>query len=297
MLDYALTLAVVTLIYVLLSLALDLQYGFTGMINFGVAGFFGAGAYTSVLLTMRAGWPAPLSFAAAMVVCGAIAWPLGKIALRLRDDYLAIVTLGFSEIIRLVLVQEQWLTNGVQGIPGVPRLWPTWSTAHSELFLLGMLCVANVAMVLFLRHLTHSPYGRLIQAIRDDEVAVKALGKNPARFKTQVLVIGGAITGLSGACSPHYMTYIVPDQFVPLITFYVWMAVIMGGVARLSGSVAGAALLVVFLEGSRFLRGVLPWVSDDAMASVQIGAVGLVLILFMRWRPEGLFGRRREGLR
>ena len=297
MLDYALTLAVVTLIYVLLSLALDLQYGFTGMINFGVAGFFGAGAYTSVLLTMRAGWPAPFAFAAAMVVCGAIAWPLGKIALRLRDDYLAIVTLGFSEIIRLVLVQEQWLTNGVQGIPGVPRLWPTWTTAHSELFLLGMLCVANVAVVLFLRHLTHSPYGRLIQAIRDDEVAVKALGKNPARFKTQVLVIGGAITGLAGAFFAHYMTYIVPDQFVPLITFYVWMAVIMGGVARLSGSVAGAALLVLFLEGSRFLRGVLPWVSDDAMASVQIGAVGLVLILFMRWRPEGLFGRRREGLR
>ncbi|AKJ67144.1 ABC transporter permease [Pandoraea thiooxydans] len=292
MLDYALTLSVVMLIYVLLALALNLQYGFTGLINFGIAGFFGVGAYTSTILTMRAGWPAWLSYPAAMVVAGLIAWPLGKVALRLRDDYLAIVTLGFAEIIRLVLVQEQWLTNGVQGIPGVPQLWPSWSTWQSQVFLLVVLAVSNIGVVLFLRYLTQSPYGRLIQAIRDDEVAVTALGKDPARLKTQVLVTGGAVAGLAGAFFASYMTYIVPDQFVPVVTFYVWMAVIMGGVGRLSGSVAGAVLLVAFLEGSRFLRGVLPGISAEAMASVQIGAVGLVLILFMRWRPEGLFGRR-----
>jgi branched-chain amino acid transport system permease protein len=277
----------------LLALALDLQYGFTGLINFGLAGFFGVGAYASALLTMKAGWTPLASFPAAMLLAALLAWPLGRVALRLRDDYLAIVTLGFSEIVRLVLVQEQWLTNGVQGIPGVPRLGAGWGTpAFSEMLLLGVLFVSIAAVVLVLRRVTHSPYGRLIQAIRDDETAVLVLGKDPARFKTQVLMLGAAICGLAGAFFAHYMTYIVPDQFVPLLTFYIWMAIIMGGVARLSGSIAGAVLLVFFLEGVRFLRGYIPGVSDADMGSVQLGVVGLVLILFMRWRPQGLFGSR-----
>ena len=294
MFSYLFAIAIIMLIYVLLSLALDLQYGFTGLINFGLAGFVALGAYTSAIVKMKLGLPAPVSFAAAMIVAAAVAWPLGRIALRLRDDYLAIVTLGFSEIIRLVIVNEGWLTQGVQGIPGVPRLWAEWNNGRaSEWFLGAMLLLANVVVVLVLRRLTRSPYGRTIQAVRDDEVAVKALGKDPARFKTQVLMIGGALAGLGGAFYAHYMTYIVPDQFLPILTFYMWMAIIMGGVARISGAVSGAILLVAFLEGSRFLRGVIPGVSDAAMGSVQLGVVGLVLIAFMRWRPQGLAGKRR----
>jgi branched-chain amino acid transport system permease protein len=293
MISYLLAILVIMGIYMLLALALDLQYGFTGLINFGLAGFFGVGAYASALLTMKAGWSPLLSFPAAMLLAALLAWPLGRVALRLRDDYLAIVTLGFSEVVRLVLVQEQWLTNGVQGIPGVPRLGAGWGgAAFSDMLLLGLLALAIVAVVVLLRRVTHSPYGRIIQAIRDDETAVLVLGKDPARFKTQVLMLGAAIAGLAGAFFAHYMTYIVPDQFVPLVTFYIWMAIIMGGVARLSGSVAGAVLLVFFLEGVRFLRGYIPGVSDADMGSVQLGVVGLVLILFMRWRPQGLFGSR-----
>lgn len=291
--SYLLTLAVIVGIYILLSLSLDLQYGFTGLINFGLAGFFAVGAYTSALLTMKLGFSPLLSFPAAAALAALLAWPLGRIALRLRDDYLAIVTLGFSEIVRLVIVQEQWLTEGVRGIAGVPRLGASWGTPKfSEVLLLGMLILSIVAVVLFLRRLTNSPYGRTIQAIRDDETAVRVLGKEPARFKTQILMLGGAIAGLSGAFFAHYMTYIVPDQFVPLVTFYIWMAIIMGGVARLSGAVVGAFILVGFMEGVRFLRGVIPGVSDAHMGSLQLGIVGLVLILFMRWRPQGVFGSR-----
>lgn len=293
MTSYLLTILIVMLIYILLSFSLDLQYGFTGLINFGLVGFFGVGAYTSALMTLKLGLPAWVSFPAAMLAAGLLSWPLGKVALKLRDDYLAIVTLGFSEIIRLVIVKEEWLTQGVQGIPGVPRLWPQWSSHNSELFLLGALVVANIATALVLRRITQSPYGRTIQAIRDDEVAVTALGKDAAAFKTQVLIMGGAIAGLAGAFYAHYITYIVPDQFVPLITFYIWMAIIMGGVARLLGSVSGAVLLVLLLEGTRFLRGVIPGVSDTDMASFQLGVIGLLLILFMRLRPQGLFGNRR----
>jgi len=290
---YLLTIAVIVGIYVLLSLSLDLQYGFTGLINFGLAGFFAVGAYTSALLTMRAGLSPLLSFPAAAILAALLAWPIGRVALRLRDDYLAIVTLGFSEIVRLVLVQEQWLTEGVRGIAGVPRLGAGWGNPRfSEFFLLGMLVLCIVLVILFLRRLTASPYGRTIQAIRDDETAVRVLGKEPAVFKTQILMLGGAIAGLAGAFYAHYMTYIVPDLFVPLVTFYIWMAIIMGGVARLSGAIVGAVILVFFTEGVRFLRGVIPGVSDAHMGSLQLGIVGLVLILFMRWRPQGVFGSR-----
>ncbi|QHI99483.1 branched-chain amino acid ABC transporter permease [Xylophilus rhododendri] len=290
---YVLTIAIVTGIYILLSLSLDLQYGFTGLINFGLAGFFAVGAYTSAILTMKTGLSPLLSFPAAALAAALLAWPLGRIALRLRDDYLAIVTLGFSEIGRLVLVQEQQYTEGVRGIAGVPRLGASWGTPRfSEMLLLGMLVLCIVGVVLFLRRITHSPYGRTIQAIRDDETAVRVLGKEPAVFKTQVLMLGGAIAGLAGAFFAHYMTYIVPDLFLPLVTFYIWMAIIMGGVGRLRGAVAGAVILVAFTEGVRFLRGVIPGVSDAHMGSLQLGIVGLVLILFMRWRPQGVFGAR-----
>jgi len=120
MISYLATILIIMLIYILLAFSLDLQYGFTGLINFGLVGFFGVGAYTSALVTLNLGLPAWISFPAAMVAAGLLSWPLGRIALRLRDDYLAIVTLGFSEIIRLVIVKEDWLTHGVQGISGHP---------------------------------------------------------------------------------------------------------------------------------------------------------------------------------
>ena len=291
--SYLLTLAVIAGIYVLLALSLDLQYGFTGLINFGLVGFFGIGAYTTAILTMRAGMSPLLTFPIAALLSAALAWPIGRIALRLRDDYLAIVTLGFSEIVRLVLVQEQWLTEGVRGIAGVKRLAPSWvAPRFSEPFLLALLFACILGVVAFLRRLTQSPYGRTIQAIRDDETAVRVLGKEPARFKTQILMLGGAIAGLAGAFYAHYMTYIVPDQFVPLLTFQIWMAIIIGGVARLSGAVTGAVVLVLLTESLRFLRGVIPGVSATDMGSVQLGVLGLLLILFMRWRPQGVFGSK-----
>ena len=112
--------------------------------------------------------------------------------------------------------------------------------------------------------------------------------KGPARFKIQVLVVGAALAGIAGAFYAHYITYIVPDQFIPLVTFYVWMAIIMGGVGRVSGAIVGTAILMLFLEGSRFLRDIVPGVSEVDMASVRIGAVGLLLVLFIMYRPQGL---------
>ena len=288
--DYLLAVGTMGGIYALLALGLNLQYGYTGLINFGVVALYAIGAYTSALLALQ-GVPILLAMAAGTLLAALCAWPLGVICLRLRDDYLAIVTLAFAEIVRTVIVSEDWLTSGPRGLPGIPRPFATWGSqpAAAAYFALVLLAVATCVLVTV--GLVRSPFGRLIQAIRDDEDAVRSVGKRPARAKLVVFAIGSGMTGLAGALYAHYLTYISPDQFVPLLTFYVWIAVIMGGAGRIGGAIAGAALLTLFLEGSRFLRDVLPFVSDVQMASLRLAVVGLGLILFTIYRPQGLLGR------
>ena len=287
---YLVAVGTMVLIYALLAIGLNLQYGETGLINFGHVAFFALGAYTSSLLALR-GWPLSLSFGAAAAVAALAAVPLGVAALRLREDYLAIVTLGFSETVRIVLQEEKQITNGVQGVPGIPKLFAGLggsATAWAILLAL-LLTVAGAAWATHL--LKASPFGRLLRAIRDNEAAVIALGKDPARYKIQVFMFGAALAGVAGAFYAHFITFISPEQFVPLVTFYVWMSVILGGVGSLRGALAGTLLLVAFLEGSRFLRDLIPGVAEVQMASVRLAVVGLAIILFVLYRPQGLFGR------
>lgn len=289
---YLVAVGVIALIYMLLAIGLNLQYGFTGLVNFGHVAFFAIGAYASALLSLQ-GWPLLITFPIAMVVAALAAYPIGLLSLRLSDDYLAVVTLGFSETVRIVIQQEAWLTNGVQGLPGIPGLFVFFdNTRYSGLATLGVLILCNVGAVLLLTHLVRSPYGRLIQAVRDDEVAVETLGKDPARLKVQVFMLGSALAGLAGAFYAHNITFISPEQFLPLVTFYVWIAVIIGGPGRTSGAVVGSLILLVFLEGSRFTRDFVPGVTEVQMSSVRLAMVGLALILFTIYRPQGLMGKR-----
>lgn len=285
---YLLAVSIIVLIYLLLSLGLTIQYGLTGLINFGLVGFFAIGAYASALLALK-GVPLPFSFFVAACVAGLVAWPIGLVAVRLRDDYFAIVTLGFSETVRLIIVNEAWLTKGVHGITGVPGLFQS-AGAGAPLAIFAALLVTVVIVALLLQRIVKSPFGRALEAVRDDETALSALGKSPGRFKIEVLILGSVLAGLAGAFYGHYVTYIVPDQFVPLTTFYIWMAVIIGGVGRVSGAVVGTVVLIGLLEGTRFLRDAIPAIPDTEMASVRIGVVGLLLILFMLYRPQGLVG-------
>jgi branched-chain amino acid transport system permease protein len=290
---YLVAVGIVALIYMLLTVGLNLQYGYTGLINFGVVAFFAIGAYTSALLTLHGWWLVP-AFVAAMVLGGIVAYPIGLLSLRLSDEYLAVVTLGFSEVVRIVIQQEEWLTKGVQGLPGIRRMFSFMGVGgYADVAILAVLAACNVAAIGLMLHLVRSPYGRLIQAIRDDEVAVEALGKDPRRLKVQVFMLGGAIAGVAGAFYAHFITYLSPDQFLPLVTFYVWIAMIIGGTGRTTGAVAGSLLLLVFLEGSRFARDFVPGVSEVQMASVRLALVGLALILFTLYRPQGIMGSRR----
>jgi len=293
MVAYLVAVGIIALIYMLLTIGLNLQYGYTGLINFGVVAFFAIGAYASALLTLQ-GWPLLPAFVIAMIVAAVVAYPIGLLSLRLSDEYLAVVTLGFSEVVRLAIQEEKWLTHGVQGLPGIPRMFQSLGVGqYAELATLAVLILCNLAAIGLMVHLVRSPYGRLIQAIRDDEVAVEAIGKDPRRLKVQVFMLGAGLAGLGGAFYAHFITYLSPDQFLPLVTFYVWIAMIIGGTGRTTGAVAGSFILMVFLEGSRFARDWIPGVSEVQMASVRLAMVGLALILFTIYRPQGMMGSRQ----
>ena len=287
---YLIAVSVTALIYLLMAFGLNLQYGFTGLINFGHVGFFALGAYASALL-VGAGAPMPVGFFAALTLTAIAAIPLGFLSLRLRTDYFAIVTLGFSEAVRLVIINEKWLTNGVQGVPGITDIPTGFGLPFSgPISTLIILLIANGFAVYVFFRITRSPFGRAIQAIRDDEDAMRALGKEPGSFKIRVFMIGASLAGLAGAIYAHYITYITPEQFIPLVTFYVWVAIILGGAGRVSGAIVGTLALITFIEGSRFLRDVMPGISEVEMASIRLFTIGLALVLLIRLRPNGIMG-------
>ncbi|OAE62281.1 ABC transporter permease [Achromobacter xylosoxidans] len=290
--SYLIAISIGILIYMLMALGLSLHYGFTGLVNFGHVGFFAIGSYTSALLALQ-GVPIPLAMVGATLLTALAAWPLGIVALRLGSDYLAIVTLGFSESVRMMLQSEEWLTRGMHGLPGIPRMYEGWiPAAQIDLAIMLTLLVVNGAVFWLVTRVVKSPFGRVIEAVRDNEVAVRALGKDPARFKTRSLMLGAGLAGLAGAFQAHYLTFLSPEQFVPLITFYIWIAIFVGGANRLLGVAWGTVIMVGFLEGSRFVRDFVGGISEVQMASVRIWVIGMALILIVLYRPQGILGTK-----
>lgn len=288
---YVITIGITILIYMLMAGGLALQYGFTGLSNFGLVGFVAIGAYTSSILAIK-GVPIPLSLIAATGLATLCAYPIGIIALRLGGNYLAIVTLGFSEAVRMTLQTEEWLTRGMHGLTKIPRLFSGWvEPSRIDLCILLLLLAINIIAFLAFRKLVKSPFGRAIEAIRDNETAARALGKDTAQFKTRSLMLGAACAGLAGGLQAHYLTFISPEQYVPLVTFYVWTALVLGGADTMKGVIVGTCILVGFLEGSRFIGDFVGGISEVKLASVRIWMIGMALICVVLYRPQGLFGR------
>jgi branched-chain amino acid transport system permease protein len=275
--------------YALMALGLNVIWGLAGMVNLGLVGFFGLGAYASALLTTKLLWPMPLGWAAGAVVAAAAGGMMALIVARLRGDYLAIVTLGFAEVIRLVASNEIWLTNGTDGISGIPGPWRGDVTPR-EFNLIFLVIVWSAVAVCFalLARVSHSPFGRVLRAIREDEDVAAVAGKPVLWFKIRAFALGAAVVGLSGALYAHYNAYIAPDGFAPLLTIYIVLALTAGGVGAMRGAIIGAVLVLVLLEGTRFLAQIVPGVTPVQKAALRESIIALSLILLLRFRPQGL---------
>lgn len=429
---FIVSLVIFTAIFAVFGLGLNLQWGFTGLINFGHVAFMTVGAYTTALLTLQG---VPLLGAALLgaIAAACLGLLIGVATLRLREDYLAIVTIGVSEMIRLIVVNEEWLTRGTFGLqrfplpladlnPGLPlrigmvallttivglaywrfacwvrhlfqkvpspvlfrggmlalayvlslvlllfgvglvssqlkatnalppailgslllvavvsvggfyvwlgnlaaRRVPQWGTSLG--FTAGLIC-AVVGLVVYgfsaaslyqytnnpsknglllisvglvalffvaLEQLVRSPWGRVLKAIREDEEVAKALGKNVFAYKLQSFMLGGFLAGVAGALYAWQLTTVFPDNFQPLVTFNAWTMVVLGGAGNNVGTIIGAAVFFTYQEITRFvLRDVVP-LEDARLGAFRIMVIGLLLMILMMWRPQGLLGNKDE---
>ncbi|MET4691863.1 branched-chain amino acid ABC transporter permease [Sinorhizobium fredii] len=293
MTSYFLFIATLTAVYSLLSIGLVVTWGQGGMVNLGLVGFFGLGAYASALLT-HVGVPIGLAWISAAVLSSVIGVGFCLLTRTLRGDYLAIVTLGFGEGLRLIELNERWLTGGSDGISGIqaPLKEALGSLYPWFYFTLSWLVVGVVVVVL--ARLLGSPFGRALRAVRDDENVAAVAGKNVLRLKCQAFGIGAALFGVAGALYAHFTSYISPDNFVLQMTIYIFLAVTVGGHSRLAGAVFGSVVVMTTLESSRFAAELIPGLSAVQIASLREFAIAVALILVMQVRPQGVFGLRNQ---
>jgi branched-chain amino acid transport system permease protein len=291
--SYLAAMATFACLYALMALGLNLVWGMAGMINLGLVGFFGLGAYTSALATTRGGAPIALGLAAALVLTAAAGGLVAVITARLRGDYLAIITLGFSEVVRLTASNEIWLTNGTDGISGIPGPWRGRVTPMTfNVISLALAALVVVAAVAVLERVRHSPYGRVLRAIRDDDQVAAVAGKHVIRFKVEAFAVSAGILGVAGALWGHYTSFIAPDVFVPLITIYVVLALTAGGTGNNWGAVLGAFLVVFFMEATRFATSWLPGLKPVQIAAMRELLIGASLLVVLHLRPRGLLPER-----
>lgn len=290
MVDYLTFILEIAGVYALMSMGLVTIWGQGGMVNLGLVGFFAVGAYVSALLTGQ-GVPIVIGWLAGAVLAGAVGVLLTVSTQRMRGDYLAIVSLGFAEVIRLIANNETWLTHGSDGISGIRPLLVGKHAALENLLLIWAVVVAAAWAV---TRLLRSPYGRALRAVRDDEIVAAVAGKHTLSFKKKTFFLGAALTGLAGAVYAHLTSYIAPDIFVPLLTIYIFLAVTLGGNTRIQGAILGSVLVMGLLESTRFLADFIPGVNAVQASATREFVIAVVLIAVMQWRPDGLFREKHD---
>lgn len=303
--------------FALMAIGLNVHYGYTGLYNFGQIGFALAGAYGVGIGVATFGWSLWFALFLGILFPVLMALLLGVPTLRLRGDYFAITTIAVAEILRLVVRSNTMtdITGGPFGLQGVARdfqrlnpfdgplsIWSTWTYLPVQLWsgLVTWVVVAIVTLLVFL--LMRSPWGRIMKSIREDEDAVRSLGKNVYWYKMQSLILGGVIGGLGGIMLTLQTSTVTDTSFFPRQTFFAYAILIIGGAATTWGPVVGTMIFWFLFQGlSSLLReadrvGVLPEFMGGAenIGAMAIGLIGVGVMVLIVFRPEGIFGNRRE---
>ncbi|MEM6464192.1 MAG: branched-chain amino acid ABC transporter permease [Pseudomonadota bacterium] len=294
-------------IYALLCLALNIQWGMGGLFNAGIAGFFAIGAYTSAILTTVEtdrhlggfGLPIFAGLAGAALFAGLTGWAVAKICVRLKSDYLAMASIGIAEILRLVIVNESWLTNGSLGLSGVPRPFDEYVSGRpADLVFLAYVWLIVLIVYLVAMRLYDSPWGRTLRAIRDNETSAAAAGKNIEKFRTQTFVIGCALMGVAGGLSAHYFRFLSPAATDPLlVTFLVWVMLMAGGSGNNRGAIVGALGIWALWSVTEIFTNRLPPELATRSSFVRMLLVGLLLQFVLQRFRSGIVPEKSPPLR
>jgi branched-chain amino acid transport system permease protein len=300
--DFWINVAVLAGIYGIFALGLQLNAGFTGLLNFGQAGFMAIGAYTVGLLVVNFGWSLWLALIAGIVLAVVAAVAVGISSLRLRADHFAIATIAFGEIVRYVLQNAQF-SGGNQGVLGFDQEWRVFTDwllgklaiigldRYTQLPLFIVVWIVFAVMLSAISALQRTPWGRVLRGIREDEDATAALGKNIFAYKLQSLALSAALAAVAGFFVALNVSYLYPSVFDPTFTFFGYAIIVLGGYASYAGVAIGSLIFWALLEGTRLMDTAL---SAGQQASLRFVIVGLFLILLSRWRPQGILGNREE---
>jgi branched-chain amino acid transport system permease protein len=307
---YLVSFAIMATIYAVFSLGLNIQWGYTGLFNIGIAGFFCIGAYTSALITLpqptglyadyvhqifALNLPFPFGLLGAAAMCGIIAYLIGIPTLKLGEDYLAIATIGIAETVRLIFNNEQGLANGPRGLAGLPQ--PLSGLVEARFYnYIYLMIVILILVILYLatERAIRSPWGRVLRAIREDEVSASMSGKKISSFKMQAFVFGAMVMGIGGALYAHYTKAISPDVFTPLYgTFIIWVMVIAGGSGNNKGVILGAFVVWAIWIGTQFITSYLPYTLKARAPYIRFLIIGILLEIILLYRPRGLLGEEK----
>ncbi len=299
--SYLVFFATVASIFAIATLGLNLQWGFSGQFNAGVVGFMAIGAYAYAALTAPAQhehvggfhWPMVAAMAAAMAATILVALAIGVITVRLRTDYLALATFGIAAAIGHLALNLEGITGGGRGVAGIAKPFADLPPFWFGLAFLALAACVLLAVYLLLERLVRSPWGRALRAVREDEIAAAALGKDVDRMRLTAFVIGAAPMGLAGALYAAFIGYVSPYDFLAIMTFQIWAMLIVGGSGNNAGAVLGA--FVVWALWS--MSGILVVLVVPSKLQVQGGAIqailiGVLLVAMLIFRPRGLMGER-----
>ena len=284
--NYLLHILIMINIYVILTLGLNLLVGYSNLLSIAHAAFYGIGAYLSVLALVKLNLTLIPAVLIAVAGTSLLAYVIGKISIRLKGDYFVLVTLGFQMIVYAIIYNWVSVTRGPYGIPGIPapRLLGIFEIKGIIGFL-ALSCILVGIIVFIYYRLIHSPFGRILKGIRDDEVGVSSLGRDVTAYKTLAFVIGSAMAAVSGFLFASYISYIDPTSFTLDESIFIVTAVLIGGAGTIKGSIAGAIFVQVLPEMLRFLG-----MPDSIAANMRQIIYGSLLVAFMIFRPKGLWG-------
>jgi branched-chain amino acid transport system permease protein len=308
---YLVALAITAGIYAVFALGLNIQWGYTGLFNIGIAGFFCVGAYTSAMITLPAptgmyaryvhqlfGFNLPFVFGlmGAALVCGIVAFLIGIPTLRLGEDYLAISTLGIAETFRLIFNNEKWLANGARGLTGIPQpLHELVDPKYYNYIYLVIILLMLVLIYFLIERAIRSPWGRVLRAIREDEISASMSGKDIFRFKMQSLIFGAMVMGVGGALFAHNLKAVSPEIFTPLYgTFIIWVMLMAGGSGNNKGAILGAYVIWGIWILTQLLTNFLPYTLKARAPYIRFLVIGILLEIILIYRPQGLLGEEKK---
>ncbi|MBI5733055.1 branched-chain amino acid ABC transporter permease [Candidatus Jorgensenbacteria bacterium] len=282
---YLIHLAILFVIYAILGISLNLVVGYTGLLSVTHAAFFGIGAYIVAILGMQFGLNFFVGLLLGVVVAGIISFLIGFVLSRLGGDYYVLGTVGFNYIVWSVLLNWQEVTRGPLGIPGIsrPKLFGLDFTSNLAFLFLAVIILG--AIYVFSQSIVTSSFGRVLKAIREDERAINVFGYNTLYYKLTIFMIAAAMAAIAGSLFASYITFISPATFMVMESVFILAIVILGGFANLKGSLLGALFLIFLPEALRFVG-----FTEDIAAQMRQAVYGLLLVVLMLYRPQGLLG-------